>query len=446
MAYKVAEEAQKRAIDEITRVKLAGKTVLDLRGPRFRAMDRIPMEISTLTRLLTLRLAESAITDLTPLAGLVDLQELDLKLTAVSDLAPLAGLTALQRLDLKQTAVSDIAALAGLTSLQTIDLDQTATADLSPLANLTALEILFLDFTAVTDLTPLAKLTALKKLVLDHTAVIDLTPLCGLSALADLRLEGSSVADLRPLCTFRSVRTGGFSRLSFQSSEATVLDGELARLANISSIGARARQTLAYLRTLPPWPEPYFPRVRTDGQAPELIGKKADITPPIPTLRTPETQIANLLRHAVVTRMTAAQLANQIASALRGIPASDGNQLPPVLQLMSEVSEVLSMMGDAQRSAAEDERYLRLRIAQLEALVEKLTLQISDASEAMKAAQALAKSDGFFTSFRKASGTAAGAGTVALVAVGVPTAVIYFLGAEHPLVQAYLTAIGRLPK
>jgi hypothetical protein len=62
------------------------------------------------------------------------------------------------------------------------------------------------------------------------------------------------------------------------------------------------------------------------------------------------------------------------------------------------------------------------------------------------AAEALAKKDGFIASFRKASGTAAGAGTIALVGVGVPTAAVYFLGADHPLVHAFLTVVGRLPK
>ena len=49
-----------------------------------------------------------------PLAGLTNLQSLDLNGTQVSDVAPLAGLTNLQSLDLRGTQVSDVAPLAGM--------------------------------------------------------------------------------------------------------------------------------------------------------------------------------------------------------------------------------------------------------------------------------------------------------------------------------------------
>jgi uncharacterized small protein (DUF1192 family) len=165
-----------------------------------------------------------------------------------------------------------------------------------------------------------------------------------------------------------------------------------------------------------------------------------------PALLTAEAQIGALLRYAAVTRVTAAQLSEQIASALRDLPATEGNQLPPVLQLMSEFGEVLSLLGGTRLDERHEERNLRLRIAQLEAVVERLTGELREADAARTAAEALAQKDGFAASFRKASGTAAGAGTVALIGVGVPTAAVYFLGADHPLVQAFLTVVGRLPK
>jgi hypothetical protein len=104
------------------------------------------------------------------------------------------------------------------------------------------------------------------------------------------------------------------------------------------------------------------------------------------------------------------------------------------------------MLGNVQLDERHEEQNLRLRIAQLEAVVERLTAELLDAEAARIAAEALAKKEGFVASFRKASGTAAGAGTIALIGVGVPTAAVYFLGADHPLVQAFLTVVGRLPK
>jgi hypothetical protein len=74
------------------------------------------------------------------IAGLTDLQRLDLTNTQVSDLAPLAGLTALRNLDLSETQVNDLTPLAGLTALQNLDLSRAQVRDLAPLAAHTTLQ------------------------------------------------------------------------------------------------------------------------------------------------------------------------------------------------------------------------------------------------------------------------------------------------------------------
>ncbi|MFN9090093.1 MAG: hypothetical protein ACK5V0_00920, partial [Alphaproteobacteria bacterium] len=181
---------------------------------------------------------------------------LSLDRTAVSDLAPLSTLTALERLALNQTAVSDLAPLAALTALESLWLRQTAVNDLAPLAALTALRWLSLTRTAVSDLAPLAALPALQMLSLGHTAVSDLAPLAGLAGLQDLGLDGCQVADLRPIRGLAKLGTNRPPGLSFQDTPATRADGTLARLARIEDAEDRARDTLAYLNTLPPWPEP----------------------------------------------------------------------------------------------------------------------------------------------------------------------------------------------
>jgi Leucine-rich repeat (LRR) protein len=92
----------------------------------------------------TLTLTGTALTDLTPLAGLTQLQRLYLAGTAVSDLAPLAGLTQLRTLFLSSAPVSDLGPLAGLTQLRWLSVNGTAVSDLGPLAGLTQLKTLFL--------------------------------------------------------------------------------------------------------------------------------------------------------------------------------------------------------------------------------------------------------------------------------------------------------------
>ena len=256
MANSAAEKAHDAAVKEIRRVREAGETAVDLSDERYRALDRIPQDIATVTAL----------------------QTLDLTRTAVSDLAPLAGL-------------------------------------------------------------------------------VDLT---------DLVLDGCQVADLRPIRGCAKLGTEEPIGLSFRDTLATVADGTLARLARIEDTEGRARETLAYLNTLPPWPEPCTPRERPDDQPQQPIGQASEPVPLVPALRTPEAQVGALLRHALVTRVTASMLAEHIASALRRLPASEGNQLPPILQLMSEVgrnwaSHLVAHSTNSQGRAMPDRRAGRQR-------------------------------------------------------------------------------------
>jgi Leucine-rich repeat (LRR) protein len=229
--------------------------------------------LTALTALQVLTFGRTAVSDLAPLAALTALQTLYLRKTAVSDLAPLAALTALETLTLSQTAVSDLAPLATLTALQTLTLEETAVSDLAPLAALTALQELYLDETAVSDLAPLAGLTALQRLDLTQTAVSDIAPLAGLAKLTDLVLDEGQVADLRPIRGLAALGTNREPGLGFRDTPATRADGTLARLAGIEDPEDRARETLAYLNTLPPWPEPYTPSERPDGEPPQPIGQ-----------------------------------------------------------------------------------------------------------------------------------------------------------------------------
>lgn len=88
---------------------------------------------------------------ITPIAGLANLQSLNLWNTQVSDLAPIAGLANLQFLDLRGTQVGDLTPIANLPNLQSLDLRSTQVRDLAPIANLANLQYLDLNNTPVTD-------------------------------------------------------------------------------------------------------------------------------------------------------------------------------------------------------------------------------------------------------------------------------------------------------
>lgn len=100
--------------------------------------------------------------------------------------------------------------------------------------------------------------------------------------LVALTLDGTLVADLRPLVGLdRLAEQRGYKfprnvGLRFRNTPATARDGHLAQLAKIKDHKERTRKTLEYLRSLPPWPEPYTPEYTPDGSPPQPIGGEAE--------------------------------------------------------------------------------------------------------------------------------------------------------------------------
>ena len=187
-----------KVFEEIeAQMKQTGLRALDLSFTRISDLSLSP--ITNLTKLESLDLRGTGVSDISPLAGLTGLESLDLRGTGVSDISPLAGLTGLESLDLVGTGVSDISPLAGLTGLQWLNLWGTGVSDISPLAGLTGLQWLNLEGTGVSDISPLAGLTGLQSLNLWGTGVSDISPLAGLTGLRALDLRGTGVSDISPL-------------------------------------------------------------------------------------------------------------------------------------------------------------------------------------------------------------------------------------------------------
>ncbi len=304
MAETEAEKAYLWAEQEIARVKAEGGTELYFHSLKVIALTALPREIADLPALRSLSLMVTQVADISALQGLTGLQSLSLRGTQVADISALQGLTALQHLDLADTRVADISALRGLNALQSLNLRGTQVADISALRSLTALRSLNLWDTQVADISKLQGLTALQSLNLMNTQVADISKLqglttlqslhlsgtqvdgitalqnltallhldlagtqvddisalAGLNTLQNLDLSGTQVRDLRPVLAMPDLGTEEKelynNGLKFALTPATRADSELARLADIEDGADRTRETLAYLKTLPPYPAP----------------------------------------------------------------------------------------------------------------------------------------------------------------------------------------------
>ena len=148
---------------------------------------------------LTELLTWGSVTDLTGLEYATNLTGLNLDNQPISNLSPIAGLIQLEWLGLSHTDVSDISPLASLSQLRSLDLGKFRSRDLGTGAS----ESLRLSYghTDVSDISPLASLTQLERLFLGHTGISDISPLSALSQLRSLDLRSTGVSDISPLAS-----------------------------------------------------------------------------------------------------------------------------------------------------------------------------------------------------------------------------------------------------
>jgi hypothetical protein len=99
------------------------------------------------------------------------LTTLNLSGTQITDLAPLANLLNLYDLDISNTPVSNISPLHALVNLHFLNIEGTNVTDLSPINNLDGLNEINFSNTQISDLMPLDKMSRLSKIYCDNSLV-----------------------------------------------------------------------------------------------------------------------------------------------------------------------------------------------------------------------------------------------------------------------------------
>ena len=175
------------------------------------ARGNVLSDISPVRGLINLTHLEfpgSPISDLSPVAGLINLKGLYCWDANISDLSPLAGLINLEELHFSGNNVSDISPLAGLINLKGMRTWGNPFSDLSPLAGLTNLEHLDICGARLSeaDLSLLAGLTGLKELYLVGNGISDISPIARLTGLTRLNLEHNNISDVSPLAGLTNLK------------------------------------------------------------------------------------------------------------------------------------------------------------------------------------------------------------------------------------------------
>jgi internalin A len=184
----------------------------------------------------SLDLSKSGITDISALAGAAKATWLYLGDNQITDASPLAGLTQLQGLDLSRNpGLNDISSLSGLTNLVTFGFRTTPVTNIAAVAGMTELIDLEFEDCAVTDFTPLTGLTAMQQLYINNTGIADLTPLASMTNLTMLLIADNNVTDLTPLMAlpleYLDVYVNGLTSLSPLGMITTLIHVDVANNA-----------------------------------------------------------------------------------------------------------------------------------------------------------------------------------------------------------------------
>ena len=218
---------------------LAGMTELDamdLSGNRIADITPLP----ALAGLEVLDLSGNALADVSALVALSNLRRLNLSGNRIADIAPLAALPGLESLDLSGNALADVSALVALSNLRRLNLSGNRIADIAPLAALPGLESLDLSGNELADVSALAALSNLRRLDLSGNALVNVSAMVGLADLEVLVMDGNGIVDPGPLGQLPRLARLGLS--ANRVSEVALLAG-LGSLARLDLSGNRVAQT-----------------------------------------------------------------------------------------------------------------------------------------------------------------------------------------------------------
>lgn len=200
---KAMHPADDPAQDPVDEVVIAGQSYpldasyIDLTGKNVTNADI--ENLKYLTNLTNIHLANnSRVTDLSALSGLTKLETLWLDDTGISDLSPLSGCKNLREMGIKNTKVKDISVLSNFTKLEKFVAVNCNISDISPVAKCPRMYEIWLSYNPITDFSPLVKLNNLETVGLDNCCVMTwdiLETLYGLTFADTLHLGGNGITD-----------------------------------------------------------------------------------------------------------------------------------------------------------------------------------------------------------------------------------------------------------
>ena len=204
-------------MEKLTRIEGNKSGIQNLKGLEYAInLEDIRLDHNAITDLTPLTnlteldhdisLRGNQITDVTPLARLFKVRWMQLQDNQITDLFPLQNLKKLREINISGNPVTDLSPLAGLIGLEGIAAWNTRISDFSPLANLPRFRwIEFGNEPSISALPSLKGIKTLKRLVIENCNISDISGLAELSELTELSLQGNSVTDISALANLKNL-------------------------------------------------------------------------------------------------------------------------------------------------------------------------------------------------------------------------------------------------
>lgn len=210
--------------------------------------------IGTLPSLKELTLTSCGLSTIADLSNALMLTRLDLSNNAIGDISALAGMAALTYLDLSENAVSDVSVLAGLSLLKELDLSHNAVSSIVPLTSCAAMEKLDVSYNSITEIGAVKNMSLLTGFRASYNRISDVSALSGCVELTLLDLADNQITDLGCIGGMAKLAELNFAHNAVavlpampEGSALVTVNGEHNVLTDVSMLGKMANLNYVYL-------------------------------------------------------------------------------------------------------------------------------------------------------------------------------------------------------
>lgn len=190
----ISDTAFLSAIRELRFLDLSGNKVTDLKFMPY------------LKKLVTLSLEYQGpiyITDIATLRFLRNLQNLSLQGNKITDISALGEMRNLLYLNIRDNRITDLAPLANVINLSGLNASINIISDLSPLENLTRITFLAVNSNRLTNMTPITNMADLRQIQLRGNNITDIAPIANKRKILSVSLDYNGITDLSPIYTIK---------------------------------------------------------------------------------------------------------------------------------------------------------------------------------------------------------------------------------------------------